>query len=123
MGQTRSKDDKRGDSPGGMPVVGALVVAVGATVLVPAAHVDPIYDQQFIDYLDKHGVPYASRTDAIRPGKQFCLDTTRQGNPDWLAGFNVAKKQGWTQTETENFIMAAIPTYCQALEVRPRVNR
>lgn len=96
-------------------VVGALVVAVGATVSVPPAHAEPIYDQQFIDYLDKHNVPYKSRTDAIRIAKQFCLDNTRQGNPNWLAGFNLAKKQGWTQTETENFIMAAIPTYCPRL--------
>src|SRR5882757_846065 len=86
-------------------VVGALVVAAGAAIPATPAHADPIYDQQFIDYLDKHNVPYKSRTDAIRVGKQFCLDNTRQGNPDWLAGFNLAKNQGWTQTEAENFIM------------------
>jgi hypothetical protein len=96
-------------------VVGAFVVAVGGAVMATPAHADPIYDQQFIDYLDKHNVPYKSRTDAIRLGKQFCLDNTRQGNPNWLAGFNLAKNQGWTQTETENFIMAAIPTYCPRL--------
>ena len=37
-----------------------------------------------------------------------CLDTTRQSNPDWLAGYNLAKKEGWTQTETEDFILSAV---------------
>jgi Protein of unknown function (DUF732) len=95
--------------------IAGLFLAVGAAVAVAPAHADPIYDQQFIEYLEKKGVPYKSRTDIIRTAKQFCLDTTRQGNPDWLAGYNLASKEGWTQTETENFVMAAIPTYCPQL--------
>jgi hypothetical protein len=93
-------------------LVAALFVAVGAAVSIGPAHADPTYDQQFIDYLDKHNVPYKSRTAAIRVAKQFCLDTNRQGNPDWQAGYNLARNQGWTQTELENFLQAAIPAYC-----------
>lgn len=93
-------------------MLGSLFFAVGATLSATPALADPTYDQQFIDYLDKHNVPYTSRTDAIRLAKQFCLDTTRQGNPNWLAGYNLAKKEGWTQTEAENFVKAAVPAYC-----------
>jgi hypothetical protein len=95
-------------------VVGALFVALGAAVSIAPAHADT-NDQQFIDYLNKKGVPFKSRIEVIRLGKQFCLDTTRQGNPNWLAGYNLAVKQGWTQTEAENFVNAAIPTYCPKL--------
>jgi Protein of unknown function (DUF732) len=96
-------------------VVGSLFVAVGATLAATPAHADPSYDQQFIDYLDQHSVPYTSRTDAILLAKQFCLDATRQGSTIWLAGYNLAKKERWTQTETENFATAAIPAYCPRL--------
>ncbi len=92
-----------------------LFLAVGAAVAVAPAHADPVYDQQFIDRLDKKGVPYKNRTEAIRTAKQFCIDTTRQGNPDWLAGYKLGVNQGWTQTETNNFIGAAVPTYCPQL--------
>lgn len=77
-------------------VLGALFVASGATVSATPAHAHPIYDQLFIDYLDKHGLRYKCRTDVIRLGRPFCLDT------------NPAEKEVWTQTETEEFIMAAI---------------
>jgi hypothetical protein len=33
-------------------------VAVGSAESVATAHADPAYDQQFIDFLDKKGVPY-----------------------------------------------------------------
>ena len=38
-----------------------LFLAVGAAVAVAPAHADPVYDQQFINRLDKKGVPYKNR--------------------------------------------------------------
>lgn len=93
-------------------LVAAFFVAVGAAVSVAPAHADPVYDQKFIDYLDKKGVPYKNRTDVIRVAKQFCLDTTRQGGSTWKAGYHLMKDQDWTETEATTFIQAAVPTYC-----------
>jgi hypothetical protein len=95
-------------------LVAALFMAVGAVSVAPA-HADPVYDQKFIDYLDKKGVPYKNATDAIRTAKQFCLDTSRQGSSTYKAGYALMKEEGWTQSETENFVQAAIPTYCPGL--------
>ena len=100
QGQTRSEDEHPAIRRTTSALVAALFVAVGAAVSVAPAHADPVYDQKFIDYLDKHGLRYKSRTDVSRLSKPFCLDT------------NLAEKEGWRQTETEEFIMAAIPTYC-----------
>ena len=100
LGQTRSEDEdehpaiRRTTSA----LVAALFVAVGAAVSVAPAHADPVYDQKFIDYLDKKGVPYANRTEIIRVAKQFCLDTSRQGGSTWKAGYGRMKEEGWTQT-------------------------
>jgi hypothetical protein len=96
-------------------IVAALFVAIGGVISVAPAHADPDKDQLFIDYLDKKGVPYNNRTEIIRIAKQFCLDTTRQGNPSWLAGYQLQHKQGWTQSEAEKFINGAVPTYCPQL--------
>ena len=93
-------------------VVGALVVAAGAAISATPAHADPVYDQQFIDYLDGKGVPFDNRTDIIRVAKQFCLDIGRQGGSTWKAGYHLMKDRGWTQTQAENFIHAAVPIYC-----------
>ena len=93
-------------------VVGALVVAVAGAVSVAPAHADPAYDQQFIDFLDGKGVPFTNRTDIIRVAKQFCLDLGRQGGSTWKAGYHLMKEQGRTQSETENFVAAAVPIYC-----------
>jgi hypothetical protein len=38
--------------------IAALNVAVGAAMTVAPAHADPVYDEKFLDYLDKKGVPY-----------------------------------------------------------------
>ena len=92
--------------------VAALFVAVGATVSVTPAHADPVYDQNFIDYLNQKGVPFKDRTDAIRTAKQFCLDMSRQGGSTWKAAHSLMKQEGWTQSEAQTFIQAAIPTYC-----------
>jgi len=96
-------------------LVAGLFMAVGAAVSVAPAHADPVYDQKFIDYLNQKGVPYKNETDAIRTAKQFCLDTSRQGGSTWKAGHNLMKEQGWTQSETEIFVQAAIPTYCPGI--------
>ena len=95
--------------------IAALVLVAGAAVSIAPAHADPAYDQIFIDYLDKKGVPYKNRTEAIRTAKTFCVAQTRQGNPNWLAGYKLQYAQGWTQTETENFVNGAVPTYCPKL--------
>lgn len=95
--------------------IAALFVAVGAAISVAPAHADPVYDQKFLDYLDKKGVPFSNRTAIIRAAKQFCLDTTRQGGAKWKVGYNLMKEQGWTETETADFINAAVPTYCPSV--------
>jgi Protein of unknown function (DUF732) len=96
-------------------LVAALFVAIGAAVSVAPAHADPVYDEKFLDYLDKKGVPYKNKTEIIRVAKQFCLDTSRQGGSTWKAGYRLTQDQGWTQSQAENFIQAAIPTYCPGL--------
>jgi hypothetical protein len=79
---------------------------------VAPAHADQVYDRNFIDYLNQKGVPFKNGTDAIRTAKQFCLDTSRQGGSTGKAAYNLMKQEGWTQSEAENFIQAAVPTYC-----------
>ena len=93
-------------------VVGALVVAAGAAISATPAHADPGYDQKFIEYLDDKGVPFENRTEIIKVAKQFCLDMGRQGSSTWKAGYHLMKDHGWTQSQAENFIHAAVPTYC-----------
>jgi Protein of unknown function (DUF732) len=78
-------------------------------------HANPVYDEKFLDYLDKKVVPYKNTTEIIRVAKQFCLDTSRQGGSTWKAGYSLTKTQGWTETEATNVIQAAIPTYCPQL--------
>jgi Protein of unknown function (DUF732) len=95
--------------------IAVLLMAAGAAMSVTPAHADAEKDQTFIDYLDKKGVPYKNRTQAIRVAKNFCVAQTRQGNPNWLAGYKLQYAQGWTQTETENFVNGAVPTYCPKL--------
>jgi hypothetical protein len=95
--------------------IAALMMAVGAAVAVAPAHADPNNDQVFIDYLNKKGVPYGNRTEIIRLAKEYCLDASRQGNPSWLAGYNLQQKLRWTQTETEQFAEGAVPVYCPKL--------
>jgi hypothetical protein len=56
--------------------VAALIVA-GAAPLRRVGTRGPVYDQKFIDYFNKKGVPYMNETDAIRTAKQFCLDMSR----------------------------------------------
>jgi hypothetical protein len=53
--------------------IAVLFVAVGAAMTVAPAHADPVYDEKFLDYLDKK-VPYKNKTEIIRVAKQFCLD-------------------------------------------------
>jgi hypothetical protein len=53
-----------------------------------------VYDQKFIDFLDKKGVGAGST---------------------WNAGYSLMNEEGWTQSETETFIQAAIPTYSPGL--------
>jgi len=93
-------------------VVAGLFVAVGGAVATAPAHADPVYDQKFLDYLDAKGVPFESRTDIIRTAKQFCLDMGRQGGSTWKVGYHLMKDKGWTESQAEMFIQAAVPTYC-----------
>jgi len=94
--------------------IAGLFLAVGAAVSVAPAHADPEKDQVFIDYLDKKGVPYTNTTQIIRTAKQYCLDTTRP-NQSWIAGYKLAKDNGWTETQAGLFINGAVPTYCPQL--------
>ena len=92
--------------------IAALFLAAGAAMAIAPAHADAEGDNAFIDYLDKKAFPYENRTEVIRLAKQFCLDQTRQGNPDWVATYNLEHKQGWSQSEAQTFIGGAIPVYC-----------
>jgi len=47
--------------------------------------------------------------------QKFSLDTSRQGGSTWKPGYNLMKEEGWTQSETETVIQAAVPTYCPDL--------
>jgi Protein of unknown function (DUF732) len=89
-----------------------LLMAVGAAVSVPPAYADPEKNKYFIDYLDRKNVPYPNPVAAVRLAKQFCVDFTRQGHPEWLAGYKLQHQQGWTQTEAERFIEGAVGAYC-----------
>jgi Protein of unknown function (DUF732) len=92
--------------------IAALLFAVGAALSAGPANAQPPDNQAFIDFLDKKNVPYKNRTEAIRMAKEFCVDATRQGNPDWLAGYNLQYKGGWTRTEAEFFVEGAVYIYC-----------
>jgi Protein of unknown function (DUF732) len=92
--------------------IAALFLGAGAAVAIAPAHADAEADNAFIDFLDKKAFPYESRTQIIRLAKQFCLDQTRQGNPNWLPAFNLEHKQEWSQTEVQTFIEGAVPVYC-----------
>ncbi|MCT7659911.1 DUF732 domain-containing protein [Mycobacterium deserti] len=102
----------------GRATIAALMIAAGAAVAsltaAPAsAQPSPEEKNQiFMDFLDKKNVPYKNRTEAIRMAKEFCLDAKRQGNPDWLAGYNLQYKGGWSQTEAETFVEGAVYVYC-----------
>lgn len=89
-----------------------LLLSAGTAIGTAPAYADAEGDKAFIDYLDEKNFPYENRTQIIRLAKQFCLDQTRQGNPHWLASFNLEEDQGWSQSEIQTFIGGAIPVYC-----------
>lgn len=64
------------------------------------------------DYLNQSGVPFKDRTDAILTAKQCRLDMSRQGGTTYQAANNLVKQEGWTQSEAQTFVQAAVPTYC-----------
>jgi hypothetical protein len=92
--------------------IAALLLGASAAVAIAPAHADADGDNAFIAYLDKKGFPVDNRTEIIRLAKQFCLDQTRQGNPNWLATYYLEKNQKWTHSEVQTFIGGAIPVYC-----------
>jgi hypothetical protein len=91
--------------------IAALLLAAAAAVSVAPAHADE-KDDKFVEFLDQKGVPYANKTEIIRVAKEFCLIRTRQNEPKWRAAYRIGRQQGWSETETANFAMGAIPTYC-----------
>jgi hypothetical protein len=93
-------------------LVAGVFIAVSCAVSMAPAQADPAYDQKFLDYLDKKGVPFSNRTQIIRTAKQFCLDMGRQGGSTWKVGYHLMKDQGWTESQTSTFIQGAVPTYC-----------
>jgi hypothetical protein len=92
--------------------IAALFLGAGAAVAIAPAHADEAGDNTFIAYLDKKSFPYQNRTQIILLAKHFCLDQTRQGNPNWLATYNLQKNQKWTGSEAQTFIGGAVPVYC-----------
>jgi hypothetical protein len=93
-------------------MITALFLGTGVAMAIAPAHADAEGDNAFIAYLDQKGFPYENRTQIIRVAKQFCLDQTRQGTPNWLPTYALQHKQGWTNTEAQTFIQGAIPVYC-----------
>ena len=98
-------------------MVAVLLGVGGAAVAAAPAHAQDGIDKNkvFIDFLDKKRVPYKNPHTAIRMAKQFCVDAGRQGNPSWLAGWNIQQAGGWTQTEAEYFVEGAVYIYCPKL--------
>jgi hypothetical protein len=92
--------------------IAASLMTVGAAVSIAPAHAQQDDNEIFIDFLDKKNVPYKNRTEAIRTAKDFCLDSLRQGNPDWLAGYNLQHENGLSQTEAMTFVEGAVYVYC-----------
>jgi len=93
----------------------AAGAAAGSALTAAPAQAQPSPEEKnkiFMDFLDKKNVPYKNRTEAIRMAKEFCLDAKRQGNPDWLAGYNLQYKGGWSQTEAMTFVEGAVYVYC-----------
>ncbi|MCV7279381.1 DUF732 domain-containing protein [Mycolicibacterium flavescens] len=90
----------------------ALLAVGSAAIPVAPAHAQEDKNQTFIDFLDQKRIPYKNETTAIRMAKEFCVDAVRQGNPDWLAGYNLQHAGGWTQTEAETFVEGAVYVYC-----------
>jgi Protein of unknown function (DUF732) len=109
-------------TPWGKQRVWMTNTAIRRTVSVAPAHADPVYDQNFYDenfydqnftdYLNQSGVPFKNRTDAIPTAKQCCLDMSRQGGTTYQAANNLVKQEGWTQSEAQTFVQAAVPTPC-----------
>ena len=97
-------------------LVAALFVAVGAAVTVAPAHADPVYDQKFIDYLDKWGVPYANRTEIIRVAKQFLSRYLSPGRFD-LEGRIQPHEEGRLDADTEASSKPQSRRTVQVLEV------
>jgi hypothetical protein len=91
--------------------IAALLIAGGAALSVVPANADDAEDQ-FIAHLDRTAVPYASKTEVIRAAKDYCLTRTRQSGSKWRATNELAKKMGWTETEANDFVQAALPSYC-----------
>ncbi|MGV0850065.1 DUF732 domain-containing protein [Mycolicibacterium phlei] len=92
----------------------AVLLGIGGMMTTAPAYAQDGVDKNktFIDFLDKKRVPYKNSHTAIRMAKQFCVDATRQGNPAWLAGWNLQQAGGWTQTEAEYFVEGAVYVYC-----------
>jgi hypothetical protein len=91
--------------------IAALLLAAGTAVSIAPAHADE-KDDKFIEFLEQKGVPYANKTEIIRVAKDFCLQRTRQNAPKWRAAYHLQHDQGWSESETADFAMGAIPTYC-----------
>lgn len=96
----------------GAAAAAVLLMMGGAAISVAPAHAQDDKNQTFIDFLDQKRIPYKNETTAIRMAKEFCVDAVRQGNPDWLAGYNLQHAGGWTQTEAETFVEGAVYVYC-----------
>jgi hypothetical protein len=92
--------------------IAALVLGTSAAVAIAPAHADAAGDNAFIAFLDKKGFPYENRTGIIRLAKQFCLDQTRQGTPNWLPGYNLGQKEKWTNSQLQVFIEGTVSVYC-----------
>ena len=117
LGQTRGVDDEHGDSPdrrcrgcganrGGRRDRVRATCARGPGIRPELLRLP----QPERDYLNQSGVPFENRTDAILTAKQCRLDMSRQGGTTDQAANNLVKQEGWTQSEAQTLVQAAVPT-------------
>lgn len=107
---------------------GALIAAASflapAVVIAAPAHADANQDYYFFQYLDKKGVPYGRKMDAVRTAKQTCLDISRPGNPGaigYVVYQNLKKEMGFNNDQSNDFTTAAIYQYCpQVWHIKPQ---
>lgn len=96
-------------------VTAALSFVAPATVVAPRALADDTPEYYFFQFLDKKGIHYGSKMDAVRLAKSTCLKVSRPGNPG-VIGYAVHqdlhKALGLTDSQSELFIEASIYQYC-----------
>jgi hypothetical protein len=97
------------------PLIAASALAVGIGLAAPA-HADPVTDVQFVQFLDKKGIPYDSPSRAVTEAKAVCL-MLQQGDTFTETARGLAGVQTNYSVETAAFFAgAATAAYCPAYQ-------